>query len=320
VHAALINDYESAPALVERDEPTPGPGQALLELRAAGLNPVDVTIGAGDFPHGSPSLPYVPGIEAVGAVVSSERHAPGTRVWVSGRGLGVAYDGGFAERFAAPDDLLVPVPDDADDVLAAAIGCVGIAGWMPLAWLAPVKPGESVLVLGATGAVGSIAVQAAKLLGAGRVVGAGRNPEKLERLRALGADEVVDLRGDRLEERLAAAFGDAPPTLVLDLLWGAPLEAAMAVVDAGARVVQAGESAGPTATLHSGHILGRVQILGFSNFMIPYEELAEGYATVLGHVRAGRIRLDVEAVPLARVADAWAQQADGADGKLVLVP
>ena len=321
MRAALISELKSAPALGEREEPQPSAGQAIVELRAAGLNPADVAIASGSFPAGSPPLPYVPGIEGVGRVVESARFAPGTRVWASGRGLGVAADGTFAERFAASDDVLVEVPSEADDLHAAALGVVGLAAWMPLSWLAPVRAGETVLVLGATGAVGSVAVQAAKILGAGRVVAVGRDAARLERARELGADAVVELDGDGLGERLAASFEGAPPTLVFDTLWGPAVEAAAVAAGPGARIVQLGQSGGATATLASGLVRGKsMQILGYTNFSVPLNAIAQGYGDVLAHAAARRITIDVEAIPLEHAAEAWARQVQGSAVKLVLVP
>src|SRR3990172_8269818 len=98
MRAAVISEYQVPPALVERDEPQTAAGKAVLELRAAGLNPADLAVASGSFPFGSPPLPYVPGIEGVGTVVHSGGFAAGTRVWASGRGLGVCTDGSFSER------------------------------------------------------------------------------------------------------------------------------------------------------------------------------------------------------------------------------
>jgi NADPH:quinone reductase-like Zn-dependent oxidoreductase len=320
MRAALVSAYEAPPAVAEQDEPSPADGDAVVELLAAALNPADLAIASGRFPAGSPPLPYVPGIEGVGRVVQSARFPAGTRVWASGRGLGVARDGAFAERFAVADEVLVEVPEAAPDVLAAALGQVGLAAWMSLSWRAPVRPGEAVLVLGATGSVGSVAVQAAKLLGAGRVVAVGRDPARLDRALRLGADAAVALDGDDFPGRLVAAVEGAPPTLVLDLLCGPPLEAAMAVAGPGARIVHVGQSAAPTAALVSGLVRGKqLELLGYSNFAVPLDRLGAGYADVLGHAVGGRVRLDAEVLPLDRAAEAWERQGRS-DGKLVLVP
>jgi NADPH:quinone reductase len=320
VRAAILSAYGQPPAPAERPEPQAADGKAIVELVAAALNPADLAIASGSFPAGCPPLPYVPGIEGVGRVVRSERFAPGTRVWASGRGLGVAADGTFAGRFAAADEVLVEVPHDADDVVAAALGQVGLAAWMPLSWVARVRAEDSVLVLGATGSVGTVAVQVAKLLGAGRVVAVGRDPDRLETARALGADAAVSLEDDDFRDRLAAATADAPPTVVLDLLWGPPLEAATAVAAPGARVLNVGQSAAPIAALASGFVRGKqLRILGYSNFAVPLDVLARGYAEVLSHATAGRIRIDAESVPLDRLAEAWERQRQGRNVKLVLV-
>jgi NADPH:quinone reductase-like Zn-dependent oxidoreductase len=321
LRAAIVSSYDAPPEAGERPEPEATEGQAVVELLAAALNPADLAIASGRFPAGSPPLPYVPGIEGVGRVVESSRFAPGTRVWASGRGLGVARDGAFSKRFAVADEVLVEVPEAAEDVAAAALGQVGLAAWMSLSWRAPVRPGETVLVLGATGSVGSVAVQVAKILGASRVVAVGRDAGRLEAAAALGADATVALDGDGFQEQLASAVDGSPPSLVLDLLCGPALEAAMAVAGAGARIVHVGQSAAPTATFVSGHVRGKqLQILGYSNFAVPLDALARGYADLIGHATGGRLSLPAEAVPLDRVADAWARQARGHDVKLVLVP
>src|SRR5215475_15152394 len=111
MRAAVLASYGDAPRVDERPAPVAVGGKAVVELLAAALNPADLAIASGSFPAGSPPLPYVPGIEGVGRVVQSSRLAPGTRVWASGRGLGVAADGTFAERFAVAEEALFEVPD-----------------------------------------------------------------------------------------------------------------------------------------------------------------------------------------------------------------
>jgi NADPH:quinone reductase-like Zn-dependent oxidoreductase len=320
VRAALVSAHGAVPELGDRPAPEAADGKAVVELLAAALNPADLAIASGSFPAGSPPLPYVPGIEGVGRIVQSGRLAPGTRVWASGRGLGVAADGAFSERFAVAEEALFAVPDGADDVAAAAFGQAGLAAWMPLSWLAPVRAGESVLVLGATGSVGTVAVQAAKLLGAGRVVAAGRDEARLAAAAGLGADATVTLEGEDLAGRLTAAFEGSPPTLVIDALWGPAVEAAATVAAPGARIVNLGQSAGPVATFPSGQVRGKqLQIFGYSNFAVPGEVLARGYAELVDHASAGRICLPVETLPLERVAEAWERQRDRQGGKIVLV-
>lgn len=283
-----------------------------VDVVAAALNPLDVAVSTGVFYGGHPPLPYVPGAEGIVRV-------PDGLAWVFGGGLGVARDGAMADRAAVPAERLVPVPDDADPVVAAALGIAGIAGWLPLAWRVPVRPGETVLILGATGTVGSVAVQAAKLLGAGKVVAAGRSEEGLARARELGADATVRLDGE-FRDALRDVVGDEL-SLIFDPVWGKPLVAATDVAAPGARIVHLGQSAAAEAPLVSGTVRGKqLDLHGFSNFAVPVEVLRREYDRLVRHASAGELRVDVEAVPLADVASAWRRQQAGERRKFVLVP
>jgi NADPH:quinone reductase len=293
LRAALVTQLGRPPQVGEAPEPD---GETLAVL-AAPINPVDVAVAAGRFYGGHPELPYVPGCECVG------RNGSGRIVWTFGGGLGLARNGTMAER-SAVGAVVAEVPEGADVALAAALGIAGIAGFMPVAWRAPVRADDRVLVLGATGAVGQVALQAAKLLGVAHVVAAGRDEERLERALERGADEAVTLDGD---------FGE--PTYVFDPLCGEPLEKAVAAAAPGARIVQLGQSAGPAATLTSAAMRSKqLEIYGHSNFAVPPDVIAEQYRTLVGHAIAGDIRLDVERIGLDEIAAAW-----GRPGKLVVV-
>jgi NADPH2:quinone reductase len=195
-------------------------------------------------------------------------------------------------------------------LIGGACGIAGMAGWLPVVWRAPVRADDRVLVLGATGTVGLVALQAAKLRGA-YVVAAGRDPEGLERARRLGADETTTLD--------EANFGE--PTYVVDPLWGAPLEAAVEAAARGARIVNVGQSAGREAALTSAAVRGKVlDLLGFSNYAVPRDVLHREYAALVGHVMRGEVEIELGRVPFEQVADAWERQASGAASKkLVLV-
>lgn len=315
MRAAILTELGEAPRVGEVPEPVPGDGEVLLEVLAAPLNPLDVNVGSGRFYGGHPPLPYVPGAEAVGRL-------DGRLVWVFGGGLGMRRNGTFAEAVAVPREAAIPVPDGADPAVAAALGIAGVAGWLPLAWRAPVRAGETVLVLGATGTVGHVAVQAARLLGAARVVAAGRDGGRLERAREAGADATVQLtEAPALAERLRAACGGDGANLIVDVLWGDVVGTALAVAAPGARVVHVGQSAGGDAKLTSSDVRGKqLDVLGFSNFAVPREVLAPEYQRLVELAIRGDIIVDVEAVSLDEVAEAWRRQAEGPDRKLVLVP
>jgi NADPH:quinone reductase len=304
MRAALIEQLGEPPRLADLPEPEPAEGEIVVEVECVPLNPIDVAIGSGRHYSGSPEPPFVPGAEAIG-----RRRDTGERVWVHGRRMG-----GMAELVVAPDHAMLAVPDGADPVAAGACGIAGMAGWLPVVWRAPVREGDRVLVLGATGTAGQVALQAAKLRGA-YVVAAGRDPEGLERARQLGADEVVRLDEANLVERLGS------PTYVYDPLWGEPLAAAAQAAARGARIVHVGQSAGADATLSSAAVRGKgLELFGYSNFLVPPEVTAREYAALVGHVTRREVTIDVERVPFDEVTDAWSRQADSrAKRKLVLV-
>ena len=306
----MISELGRPPELADQPEPL---GEAIYEVSAVSLNPMDVNVGAGRYFGGHPELPYVPGGEGVG------RSPDGTRVYLFSDGLGLSRDGLLAERGAAPAGLGIPLPAEVSDEVAAACGIAGMAGWMSVAWRAPVRKDDRVLVLGATSTVGLVATQAAKLLGAERVVAVGRNPERLKRAAELGADVTVNLE----ENDLAAAFKEATagdgPTHIVDTLWGPPAVAAIQAASPGYRVVQVGQSASPEATLASAAIRGMMgEIYGYTDFAVPASTFREQYLRLVGHAAAGEIVLDIETYPFERVAEAWERQATGAHAKLVV--
>jgi NADPH:quinone reductase-like Zn-dependent oxidoreductase len=312
MRAARISELGAPPALVEVDGPERSDGRALVAVSAVALNPIDINVGAGRFYGGHPDLPYIPGSEAVGRIVEAPTLGEGIRVYVAGGGLGLQRDGTLVEQVAVSEDDSYPLPGGLDDAQAAAAGIAGLAGWMPVVWRAPVQEGDRVLVLGGTGTAGSISVQGAKLLGAAHVVAAGRDPDKLSRVKELGADDVVKLGDDDPTDDFRKAFGDEGPTLVVDMLWGAPAAAATRAAAPHARMVSLGQSAGAEATLASADVRGKMlNLLGYSNFGLPPEVKRAGYLQLVDHVANGRIVIDLETFPLARVADAWQHQASG---------
>ena len=304
MRGARIAELGKPPEAVDMD------GGGAIEILAVALNPVDLAVAAGRFYGGHPPLPYVPGCEAVG-------RRDGERLYLFGEGWGTGRDGLLVERVDFPPSLAVPVPDGLDDAVAPACGIAGIAGWLPVAKLAPVRSDDRVLVLGATGTVGSVALQAARLLGAERVVAAGRDQRRLRRALELGADAAVPLEGDDLPERLREACGGEGPTLVVDPLWGEPVSAAAEAAAPGARIVHVGQSAGPQATFASAAVRGkRLSILGHSNFALSPDERQQAYLEVAAHVAAGRITIEVERFSLDEVTAAWVAQGRG--GKAVV--
>jgi NADPH2:quinone reductase len=314
MRAAVIEEIGAGPVVKDVEEPKRGGGQTLIEVVAAPINPIDISTAAGRYPGGSPETPFVAGREAVGRVIESDSVAEGSRVYVSGLGF-------LAERAVASDDNVVEIDANVDDALASCFGVAGLAAWLSLEWRGDLREGETVLVLGASGAVGAIAVQAAKLLGAGRVVAAARSEKGLERARSLGADATVKL--DEHDD-LATAFLDACDgqlDLTIDPVWGEPGAAAIKATSFGGRVVQLGQSAGKEATLESGWIRAKLlSILGHTNFAAPAEVRDKAYLRMVHHAAAGELTVDFEVMPLERVAEAWDLQEGSPNRKLVLSP
>ena len=315
VRALVVTKFGDPPEMRDVDTPSPGEGEAVLRLLAAGLNPVDLAIGSGRFYMPLPQPPFVAGCEAVAEVVSSSRFAPGTHVWT------LQQTGTFAETYTCPESALVPVPEGVSPSTAVATGIAGLAGWMAVRSRGEVRSGETVLVLGASGAVGQIAIQAARLSGAGRIVAAMRNPDGSERARRLGAHAVVALGGEDDTSALQAACLPGA-TLLIDTLWGAPIVAAIPALAPRARIIQVGGGAGPIVEFPAGPLRGgRIDIRGFSVFNERQSDLALSFQELASAAGRGEVVMPIEEVPLGDGPVAWARQAAGTGGvKLVLVP
>lgn len=312
MRALIVTELGSPPRPAERRDPAAKPGEVLVRLEAASLNPVDIAIAGGSFYSGHPDLPYVPCIEGVGRVVGTD-----TRVFAMGGGLGLNRDGTASEIFAAPESALIELSEDVDAGVAAALGTAALAGWLPLTWRAPVSAGDTVIVLGATGTAGRVALQTARLRGAAKVIGVGRTGERLETITDL-ADVTVTIAGDDFPDRLRDAVGQGAD-IIFDALWGEPLVTSLGVAKPGARVVHVGQSAGPVATIPSGLVRGRqAEILGYSNFTVPRDVLEKAYTTLVALAAAGSLRMDVTATPFAEIETAW-QGVAASRGKFVVV-
>ena len=318
MRAAVVTQVGEPPRPSEMEPPARGDGRALVEVRAAALNPIEVRVAAGRFER-TPQVPYVPGLEGTGTVLEADGVPAGTRVRFEAHLPGFGSNGALAEVAAAEAESLVELPDEADDAVAAALGVVGITAWMALE-RGHLREGEAVLVLGATGAVGQAALQLAKLAGAGRVVAAGRSAERLRRAEELGADATVELTADGLTDAVREAAGGGVD-LVVDPLWGAPAMAALGAATPGGRLVNVGQAAGTGVELPLAAIRNRgLSIIGLSSGWAPLEVKRAAYRRVLEHAVAGRLVVDHEVVPLDDVAAAWERQAASPGAKLVIRP
>lgn len=310
MRAAVLHEH-GVPRPDDFAEPEADNGQAVVEVLAAGLNPVDVAICAGRFYAGAPPLPSVAGREGVGLL-------DGRRVYFDSP---ILPYGSMAERALIDPQASYDVPDGVADAVAVALGISGLAAWLALTWRAALKPGEHVLVLAASGVLGQIAVQAAKSLGAARVVAAARSREGLQRCLALGADAAVELDGP---EDLPAALVEAADgriDVVVDPLFGEPFAAAVNAASFGARILQVGAGAGNESTVSSAPIRGKMLvIMGHTNFAAPPAVKREAYASLSALAASGELEIETERIELERVGEAWERLAAGSHRKIVLIP
>ena len=220
--------------------------------------------------------------------------------------------GTMAERAAAPRKMCIPLPDGLDDVQAAAIANPGMSAWVTLKERAGLMPGETVLVLGATGVAGQLAIQAARILGAKRVIAAGRN---VEAIAAAEVDAVIALGQpeDAVREAFAAEAA-AGIDLVIDYLWGRPTELLLEALAKGfkaeathkTRLVEVGDSAGKTITLPGATLRSiDLTLLGSGFGAAPLDRILATISTLFGMAAAGTLKVAVEPVPLAEVETAW---------------
>jgi len=290
--AIRIHGFDAAPVLEDLPDPAPRPGRTIVRMQAATVGHIDRTVWRGSFLR-HPPLPYTPGVEAAGIVIASGRFAAGARVWLRGSGLGTLFDGTWCEQIDAPDEALGLLPDALPMAVGAAFFSPTTSAWVALHEVAKLQAGEQVLVTGASGAVGSLAVQLARELGC---IASAVDPD-------------------------AEAPPPASADLLIDTVGGAVLSAALPAVRPGGRAVLIGYTAGPTLQLDIAHFLQRdVALLPLNMF----RREAAGRAAapeLLARLADGRLHLEVRSFALADAAVAleWIAQR-GHRGRAVLVP
>ena len=306
MRAAVLHEHGRAPRCGEFEEPAAADGLVVVDVAAAALHHLDLLKASGTFYMGPPPLPSVVGTDGVGRIGDRRVFFDAT----------VPPFGTMAERALVPEEVLIDFDAGLSDPLAAACGNTGLGGWLALDWRSDLRAGETVLVLGAAGSVGSVAVQAAKLLGAGTVVAASRGAKPVR-----GADAIVDLDAQDLTGAIRDAAGGTVD-LTIDTLWGEPALAAMRAAGRHARHIQVGQLAGTEISLSAPAIRSiSLDVRGFRVDLPAIEVRREGYRTLTGHVARGDIAIDVETVPLEEVGTAWERQRKAAGGpKLVLCP
>ena len=317
--AAVLHELGKPPRCQDFLEPSPRAEEALIKVRAASLKPVDRQLAAGTHFASPRELPAICGTDGVGNL------SDGSRVFFGGARR--PY-GALAQQTVVPAAFCFPVPDTLDDATAAALPNPGVSALLSLNSRAKVAKGETVLILGATGVTGTIAVQIAKLLGAARVIGAGRNPAALERLRELGADATIQINQpeEELKKEFAREAGEGGFSVIIDYVWGRPTELLLAaitrsefaVINPETRLLQVGESAGPAISLPAAVLRSTaLTILGTAGIS-PRETLVAAMKQVLDWGAAGTVRIETEQIPLADIDQAWTRTERGR--RLVVIP
>ena len=314
--AAVIDRVGAAPHATACTDPPPATGNhVLVKVEAAALNAVDLHIAAGHHRAGAPQLPYVPGIETVGTIVAGPDQGLRVRAAVPA-GLVPGVNGGMAELLLTDRATCIPVPGGLDSAAAAAIGVVGTSADLSLR-RAGIQAGESVLVLGATGPLGTAFLQLARLAGAKRVIAAGRNPERLAQVPA--ADGVAVLGDEPLSERLASLGG--PVDLVVDPVWGPWAEPALACLKPGGRYLNVGAAAGDGTAFHVEWLrAAQLTLIGFSATRAEPADIIASYQHVAALATAGSLALPTATYPLEEATQARQAQASSPGKKIVVIP
>lgn len=277
--AAIIHTLGETPRYSDFPDPVPQDGQLLVRMEAASVKNLDKMRASGKHYASHTNLPAVVGIDGVG------RLADGTRIYASG------VSGMIAEQALVSASNYVVVPEGLDPVAAAALPNALIGSAMAIRYRANMQPGDTVLINGATGVTGKLAVQIAKHFGAGKIIVTGRNAASLEQLRALGADAIISLKqnDETIIAQLKALHAETPIHHVIDYLWGHPMELIIRSLGSSGlhtftpvvRIVTVGEMAGPTINLPSSILRSSaIELMGSGIGSLSQAAMRE-YTTVL---------------------------------------
>ena len=292
-------------SLAEHSAPRATDRCSLIDVRAAGIGPTDLMRAQGFF--GPVAAAYVAGGEGVGTL------ADGTRVYF---GHSVSPFGAIAAQTLVPDAEVWPCPAQLSDDQIVALAISGTGALMPMEE-ACIRPGDNVLILGATGPVGQIALQIARAFGAGHVVAAARSPDHLAALAARGWADATAQLGTGDDEQALKAVANGGFDVVLDVIYGPPAEAAMRATRPGARMMSIGVQAGQTVTLSLRDLVFRSHI-GVGTGQRPAAERRAAFDRLMAMAVDSALTADTVVFPFERAAEAWAAQAGSPHAKIVI--
>jgi NADPH2:quinone reductase len=321
--AAVIQGFGDIPQYVDFPQPEVSEGDILINVKAAPLENFDKMVVAGDHYSSRQIFSELPGIAGHSGVGTLE---DGTLA--SFGGTKPPY-GTMAEQTVVPQEAqtyMAEVPEGVDPVVAAALPASAMTSLLPLKWGTKLQAGETVLINGATGVSGRLAVQIAKMLGAGRIVGTGRDEEGLQTVKQMGADAVIDLK--QTDKKIKASFtkeAEKGYDIVVDFLWGHPTELLLKTFipeQAGfathrTRFIQIGQAAGANINLTADTLrTSGLEMTGAGN--IPPEAVPKATKQVWEWIKEDKLTIAVEEVPLKEISEAWQRKAKGK--RIVVMP
>ena len=317
--AAVLHEIGGIPRFEDFPDPAAGDDEVVIDVMAVAVENVDKRIAAGTHYASQQyiaQLPAIPAFDGIGALPD------GT---VVGFGNPRRPYGALAEKTVVPKSAYMPIPEGIDPAVATVLG-TAITG-MSIKTAAGFEPGETVLVQGATGVAGRLAVKVARLLGAGRIVATGRDDDQLREVQTLGADAVINtaVSDEELAQAYLNANGDGYD-VVVDYLWGRPTEILLRSLvpqsfafPKPTRLIQVGESAGGALVLEAESLrTSGVEICGAAKGLNP-QTMQEVYGQIVTWAQSGELTFDVVKVPLSDIETAW-QRTDLRGSRLVVVP
>jgi len=309
--AAIVTGAGKTPIYGEFNEPELRAGEELIHVTASALSQLTKGRASGAHYSSSGQFPLIAGVDGVG------RTADGRRVYFV---LPAAPFGAMAERAAVRPEQCIPLPDGVDDVTAAAIANPGMSSWAALKERARLVAGETVLINGATGVAGRLAVQIARHLGAKKVIATGRNAQALEELETVGADVTIALTlpDEELEAAFLEQFKGDGVHVVLDYLWGKSAEMLIVAAakadndDVAVRYVDIGSMSGGEITLPAAALRAtNLTLMGSGIGSVSMAGLLGAINGVMQAVVPGKLQIETEAVPLASVEENWNKDSGG---------
>lgn len=307
MRAAVLHDYFGSPRMEDVPEPVAGPGTLKIRVATAGLQPTD--IWRSERKYKIQDLPYIVGGEGVGHLED------GTRVYF---GHSIPSQGALSQWTVVPEEEVWPIEDDVDDGQAIALAIAGTGALIPLD-VAKIEPGESVLILGATGPVGQVGLLAARALGAGKVVAAARSRDALERLKARGAADAIVVLGEGPDadlDALKAASGNGFD-VVLDTVFGAPAALALKATRTGARFITIGLMAGDSWQVSARDMTMRWHSCVGTGWR-PAVERRAAYKRLLAYAREHGWHIDILPFDLEDAPAAWGAQRGSPGAKIIV--